>query len=71
MKLKIDRETAHATLDEIEFIDGLGTHSKHNFDKKILINKYISSIRARKNWGDVDKNLIFSHAMKRYLNETN
>lgn len=50
MKLKIDRETAHATRDEIEFIDGLGTHSKHNFDKKILINKYITSIRYRENW---------------------
>lgn len=67
MKLKIDRETAHATSDEIEFIDGLGTHSKHNFDKKILINKYITSMRYRENWCDVNKQLLFNHAMKKVL----
>lgn len=67
MKLKIDRETAHTTKHEMDFIDGLGTYSDCKVSRKNLINRYIASMRVRKNWGDVDKQLVFNHAMKKVL----
>ena len=67
VKLKIDRETAHTTKHEMDFIDGLGTYSNSRVSKKNLINRYIASMRSRKTWGDVDKNLVFNHAMKKVL----
>ena len=67
VKLKIDRETAHTTKHEMDFIDGLGTYSNSRVSKKNLINRYIASMRSRKTWGDVDKKLVFNHAMKKVL----
>ena len=67
VKLKIDRETAHTTKHEMDFIDGLGTYSDSRVSKKNLINRYIASMRSRKTWGDVDKKLVFNHAMKKVL----
>lgn len=63
--------TAHTTQNELEFIDALGTSKYSKLSQSELLKKYIGAIKLRKDWGEMDRQAVINHAMKRYLNATN
>lgn len=62
-----------STLDEMGFIDGLGTH-RHQGDSENhrleLLLAYQSSMRNRREWGSIDPYLVRIHLSKRIANLT-
>lgn len=58
----------HSTLNEIEFLNGLGTHSIHPLDRETLLQNYIEAAENRADWGKINKHEAVAHA-KKLLND--
>jgi len=57
-------EYGHNTQDELDFLKGIGTYRENGvpLEKKVLLKNYISSMKIRDNWMDLDKNVIIYYA---------
>jgi len=63
------KNTEFGTEEEKKFLDKLGTHSPENptpLSRAVLLWNYISASGKRKNWGNIDKREVISHANKLY-----
>ncbi len=51
---------------ELEYLNTIGESMMRPLPKSLLLVGYISSIRGRVDWGNMDKEKISSHASKLY-----
>lgn len=52
----------HSTLNEIEFLNGLGTHSLNPLDRETLLKNYIEAAERRTDWGKINQHQAVAHA---------
>lgn len=49
----------HTTFKELEFVESLGTNSEMlRMSKNLLLKKYLSAMKKRAYWGDVEANAV-------------
>lgn len=57
--------TAHSTIDEINFLTNIGTHTERPTNgptaKELLIG-YINASSIRSNWGSINRSEVMKHA---------
>ena len=52
-----------STMNEIQFLDGLGTYSSCKASRMELLRGYLSAAFKRENWGRIDKDVIIARVM--------
>ena len=55
-------DSGHSTIDEIKFIDKLGTYSDTDVKRRDLLIGYISGCKKRGNWGNINAEYVINHA---------
>lgn len=57
-------DSPHTTNNEIEFINGLGKHSEHKYNRKKLLDNYLFACSKRKDWGSIKRAKVVAHILK-------
>jgi hypothetical protein len=59
---------AWTTEDELEYIDDIGNSSDAasvtNLSRRELINKYIKALNKRRDWLNINRKTVLTHAVK-------